>query len=579
MLPCGPVFAVNFFVGLSFKKVILIGSYPPQHGGIAAYTHNLRNAIVSTHPEIICQSMVISDSSWYDFPEEVVYTINKNNLSDYKHAANFINLNQFDIACIQHSGDIVSYNNDALFEFLANLQLPVITALHTTSNTPTDYLQYITDSLNHLSTRFVMSTQTAALLLQRIDSVHISKIDQISCDFPVHETLWTVLATEHIQSFEKAFQISRPAVSCGLCHNTKTTGDSLPALRFDHLIRLSDSTGVLQHAKFAFPDFSEGYCTDDNARALRLTVLLEQLEESPPSTEHLKSRTISFLNFAFNRKVGFFRNFMSFSRRWLDQKGSEDCHGRAIWALGTCVARTHDKGLRALANKLFNQALGATVQFYSPRGCAFVLLGLHEYLCNFEGDRLRKRLFDDLLNRLYLMFVRNRVKDWPWCEDIVTYDNGRIVQTLLLCGSMAKRMDIIDNTLCTLRWLLEIQTSMDGYFRPVGSDGFYVRGKEPAMFDQQPLEASAMISACIAAYTITQDHVWFTAARRIFEWFLGENDLGLPVYDSTNGGCNDAIQRGKVNQNQGSESTISFLMALAEMRLFQKQVLYLHSTT
>jgi hypothetical protein len=343
----------------------------------------------------------------------------------------------------------------------------------------------------------------------------------------------------------------------------------LPPWRFEHLMRMSDSTGVFQHAIHAVPWFEHGYCTDDNARALLLTVLLEETAEETGGIRNLQTTAAAFLQHAFAEETGRFRNFMSFERHWLEESGSEDSHGRALWALGALVGRTRREGLRAWAASLMERALPSVPAFTSPRAWAFTLLGLHEYFRTLHGDLLAQRLRGELAGKLLALFKSNASPDWPWFEDIVAYDNARLPQALILAGRYTGNAEMKTTGLRALEWLMENQTGIGGCFRPVGSNGFWLRGGESARHDQQPLEACACAGACIEAFHATGDPEWKSRAARAFEWFLGANDLRLPLHDATTGGCHDGLHDNRVNGNQGAESTLSFLLALAEMRALE----------
>jgi hypothetical protein len=345
----------------------------------------------------------------------------------------------------------------------------------------------------------------------------------------------------------------------------------LPGWRLDHLIRMSDSAGILQHSNYTIPNFEEGYCTDDNARALLLTLLMEQLGISSSQIHRLASTYSAFLNYAFDRKLGRFHNFLSFNRTWLEQAGSEDCQGRALWALGACVHQSKRRDLQFWASALFDLALPGVLETGSLRTWSFGLLGVCHYLERLSGARQASQVRDTLTERLVECFDRTAsVKDdWCWFEDILTYDNARICQALIASGRSGGNSRALEIGLETLTWLVGKQKAPAGHFRPVGSYGFYRRGHEMAQFDQQPLEACATVSACLGAYQATEETVWLKEARLAFEWFLGSNDIGLELYDAKTGGCCDGLQEDRVNQNQGAESTLSFLLALGEMKLLE----------
>jgi len=381
------------------------------------------------------------------------------------------------------------------------------------------------------------------------------------------EMIWSRVAKLYAASFDQARHdhsfIGRRSSPI------KTLGeqpDSLPDLKMDHLYRMTDSTGIFQHASFTVPNFSHGYCTDDNARALVLALMLMQQGHDSTRLKCHAAIYMAFLNHAFDSKSRRFRNFMGFDRSWLEEEGSEDCQGQALWALGLCVAQAGSGSFQRLAADLFERALPVIADFASPRAWAFTLLGIDEYLRRFGGDRRASQIRETLTDRLVQRHADAGAADWVWFEDSVSYANARLSHALILSGRAMGKPQVVGLGLETLRWLVGIQTSPAASFRPVGSNGFYVRGREPALFDQQPIEAQVTVSACIEAYRGTGDLFWAAEARRAFEWFLGRNDLGLAVYDSTTGGCRDGLHMDRLSQNQGAESTLAFLLALGEMQ-------------
>jgi hypothetical protein len=386
------------------------------------------------------------------------------------------------------------------------------------------------------------------------------------------EMIWSQSANHYMEAFlrarhERSETPSRPFA-------VRTLGDQpakLPEWRLDHLIRLTDSTGLLQHAVLTIPNYTEGYCTDDNARALLLTVMLEDLgmEEEVAA---LATKYAAFLHHALDPTQGRFRNFMSYDRRWLEDVGSDDSHGRALWALGACVGRSYRRDFQFWAAQMFEMALPPILETTFMRGWAFALLGINEYFRRLSGDRRASQARDTLVARLIEHYDRTAAYDWPWFEDVVSYDNARIPQALLVSAKGSENPRASEIGLRSLRWLVDLQKAPEGHFRGVGTDGFYRRGQVVAQFDQQPLEASATVAACLSAYRVTEDSTWLREARIAFEWFLGRNDLGQPMYDPTIGGCRDGLHPDRTNQNEGAESTLAFLMALAEMKLIDRSL-------
>jgi hypothetical protein len=380
--------------------------------------------------------------------------------------------------------------------------------------------------------------------------------------------LWPAVAHGYLRTFERARSEHGERLRTEFRATTLATRPAeLPAVNLDHLDTLTDDTGILQHATYNVPRYAEGYCLDDNARALLLMTLLEEDgADQPKRVRALASRYLAFVNHAFNRPLGRFRNFMSHPRLWLEEEGSEDSHGRALWALGTVVGCSSDPGRNSLAGELFHAALPAVESFSSPRAWAYTLLGIERYLRAFEGDRSMQAAGRTLSERLMGLFRRTNDAEWPWCENRVTYCNARLPQALIASGSWSGDGALTALGLRSLEWLMTVQQTADGYFAPVGTRGFFERGMSVAPFDQQPVEACATVSACMQAFRATNDHRWSEHARRAFTWFLGQNQLQQPLYDPLTGGCRDALHADRMNENEGAESTLSFLLALMDMR-------------
>ena len=338
-----------------------------------------------------------------------------------------------------------------------------------------------------------------------------------------------------------------------------------PEIKLQHLTELTDDTGILQHAQFDIPNRAEGYCTDDNARALLLTAYLEGVTPQTSGLNILQSRYLSFILSAYNDQAGRFRNFMSYSRCWLEEVGSDDSQGRALWALGAVVNRCRTRSRRELATHLFDRSIIAVREAQSLRTWAFGVLAAEEYLQSGAPNDSVRLLQRALGERLWKAWLWNRADRWPWFEQTLTYDNARVSQALILTAHAAEQSDMLAAGLESLEWLMRIQSGPKGEFAGIGSNGFYPRGGKRAFYDQQPVEAWAAVSACLTAHRITHDAKWLSEARRAFGWFLGENMLRQPVCDEATGGCHDALHQNRANKNQGAESTLSYLCAQAEL--------------
>ena len=388
------------------------------------------------------------------------------------------------------------------------------------------------------------------------------------------EMIWPQVARRYLESFARARAEKRnftPSVFAVKPLDKRPA--ELPPLKLDHLRRMTDDTGMLQHALFTLPNYREGYTIDDNARALMVSVLADELGHSEAS--EIISRYLAFICYAFNGETKRFRNFMDYQRNWLEASGSDDSHGRTLCALGTLLGRSDIPGLQSMAGRLFEQALPSILTTTSPRAWAFALIGVHEYLRRYDGDRRASQVREELAGRLLTLYQTNCSPEWCWFEEGLSYCNATLPHAFLMCGQSMPNTAMNDAALESLTWLADIQRDQTngGHFVPIGSNGFYQRGGERARFDQQPVEAQAMVSACLEAYRITGDKSWYKEARRAFDWFLGRNDLNLPIYDPTTGGCRDGLHADRPNENQGAESSLAFLQAMLELRLAENTLL------
>jgi glycosyltransferase involved in cell wall biosynthesis len=743
----------------NIRKIAFLGDYLPRKCGIATFTTDLRCAIATEFPATQCLVVPVNDiADGYNYPAEVRFEIAEQDLPSYLRAADFLNITDVDVVCVEHEfGIFGGPAGSHVLALLRELQMPIVTTLHTVLREPNAEQRRVMRDLIRLSTRLVVMSERGVEFLRDVYHAPASKIDLIPHGIPdmpfadpnyfkdefgvagkqvlltfgllspnkgiefalqalpdiireypnvvyivlgqTHpnllrhegeayrlglerlakdlgvqkhvvffnrfveleelmrfigaadiyltpylteaqitsgtlayafgagnavvstpywhaaelltaergklvpfrdakaiavavvellrdeplrhsmrknayklgrEMVWSRVAQLYAKSFEQArHDHSFVGRKTSPIKTLDETPGQLPELKLDHLFRMSDSTGIFQHASFTVPNFSEGYCTDDNARALVLALMLQKLGLGSPQLGAQAATYAAFLNHAFDRKLGRFRNFMSFERRWLEEVGSEDCQGHALWALGLCVSQAGQGSFQMLAAQLFEQALPVAAEFTSPRAWAFTLIGIDEYLQRFGGDRRTNQFRDSLTAKLMQRFADAATDDWQWFEDTVSYTNAKLPHALILSGRCLNNAPMLELGLKTLRWLIKIQTSEAGAFRPIGSNGFYPRGEQRARFDQQPIEAQATVSACVEAYHATGDAFWVAEARRAFEWFLGRNDLGMALYDAGTGGCRDGLHVDRLSQNQGAESTLAFLLALAEKRALQ----------
>ncbi|MFP4163779.1 MAG: glycosyltransferase [Chitinispirillaceae bacterium] len=549
---------------VQIPRLAFVGSYVPHQYGLAPFDANLLSE--ENRKDFAAFTVVVSDRSHQSSnPSEVSFQLEKNDLSSYLRAAEFINLNEVDVVCLQHEFGIFGGNAGShILALLGELDTPVVTTLHSVEKKPDAFQRRVLQQVLEFSSRVVVINPADRKSLLHNHQIANEKIDLIPVqhsESPNSRKLSSLrqqVTRAFIGSLEQA-RLSWRAVKREISFSDESA--DLPPLSIEHLISMTDSTGVFQHAKYTVPNFDEGYCTDDNARALIFAVLGEELQFSPAELHRIAKTSLAFLNHALNLQTGRFRNFMSFSREWLEEVGSEDSHGRALWALGTAIGRSRFEGIRMLGGQLMKKGMEPVLQFSSPRAWAFSLLGIHEYLRCLGGDCKAADICRILTERLMQLFDRHADVAWPWFEPMCTYDNAKLPHALILSGGGRA----LETGLRSLKWLLEVQTAQEGYFRPIGCRGWYPRGGECARYDQQPLEAHSVLSACIEAHGVTGEEYWLSRARMVFEWFLGRNDLGKKVCDSESGGCRDALHIDRVNRNQGAESTLAYLLSLAEM--------------
>ncbi len=375
---------------------------------------------------------------------------------------------------------------------------------------------------------------------------------------------WQKIAERYLALFSEITH-RNPAADPKPTNIVTRKADTPPELQFGHFLSMCDDTGLFQHAIYSVPDRAHGYCVDDNARALLLSVALKEAGERL-LPDALTSRFASFVQHAWNPDEKHFRNFMGFDRRWLEDRGSQDSHGRTLWALGECARSDASPSRRAWAAALFSQALPTVEGFGSPRAWAFALLGLEGYCAASPRDVFAHQIRSTLADRLADIFHSVERTGWIWFEENLSYDNARLSQALIATGLSAERPDYVAAGIKSLRWLMTVQTSPEGLFRPIGTDGFTDRTREVKLFDQQPLEATATIGACHAAWRVSHDITWKEEAAKAFAWFLGSNDLSLPVVDPDTGGCRDGLHPMRLNENRGGESVVSYLLGLVEFR-------------
>ena len=335
----------------------------------------------------------------------------------------------------------------------------------------------------------------------------------------------------------------------------------VPEPSLDHLKKLTDDTGLYQHAKFTIPNREFGYCTDDNARAVIATT--KYYAQYPgPQAFPLLDTYLSFIIHSQNSD-GSIRNFMNFDRTWRKDEPVSDAFGRVLWAFGTVMAKPPTPAYLSIVKDCFDISIGH-VQRQMPRGMAYSILGMCDYLKQFPGASDIKRQLELAADGLVAQYAENSYPDWHWFEDILAYDNAVLPHALFVTGLAFDNKKYREVAEKTCEFLLA-NTFTGEHFSFIGCQGWYERGKTRATFDQQPVEAAGTVMMLRAAYDATQNERFLKLQRKAFDWFLGQNDLHIPLYDFRTKGCNDALTCDGVNTNQGAESTLSFLLSLLTM--------------
>ncbi|ACU03669.1 glycosyltransferase family 4 protein [Pedobacter heparinus] len=332
--------------------------------------------------------------------------------------------------------------------------------------------------------------------------------------------------------------------------------DAMPSFSLAHIQRLTDDTGIVQHAKYGIPNLKEGYCLDDNARALIMAILAYQQNKSKVALELLPVY-LSYIQY-MQRDDGNFRNFLSFTRDYLDEIGSEDSFGRTIWALGYLIHNAPNNSYREFARELFNKSVPHFKNLGHLRGIGNTMIGLSNYLKAHPGDEHIREQFDLLAEPLKAAYRENKKGHWHWFEDKMTYDNAILPLALLSYYQTTKDKEALDIALESMEYLSQ-KTLIYGYLNPVGNDGWlYREGNSMALYDQQAIETMAMVLMYFKAYEITHDLTYIKQMYLCYQWFLGENSLHLPLFDHETKGCGDGLQPHGVNRNQGAESTLAY---------------------
>jgi len=332
--------------------------------------------------------------------------------------------------------------------------------------------------------------------------------------------------------------------------------EMMPTFDLAHISRLTDDTGIVQHAKYGIPNLKEGYCLDDNSRALILATIAFKLNKSKTALSLLPVY-LSYIQY-MQLEDGNFRNFLSFSRNYLDEVGTEDSFGRTIWSLGFLINNSPNNSYKEFAKELFYKAIPHFEKLEHLHGIANTMVGISNYLRWNKNDEYVREQFDRLATKLKDAYKNEKTNDWLWFKEKMTYDNGIFPLALLCHYEVTEVHDSLTIGLETMDFLTS-KTVTDGYLNPVGNDGWLFKdGSAAALYDQQAIETMAMVLMYYKAYLITKDRKQLQLMNLSYQWFMGENSLNLPLYDYETKGCGDGLKIDGVNRNQGAESTLAY---------------------
>jgi glycosyltransferase involved in cell wall biosynthesis len=381
---------------------------------------------------------------------------------------------------------------------------------------------------------------------------------------------WPVTGAEYIKIAQES--VRNHDFSDKILRNSIVDPEILPKFSLTHVIRLTDDTGIVQHAKYGIPNLKEGYCLDDNARALIMALMAYQRNKSKEAFELLPVY-LSYIHY-MQTDDGNFRNFLSFNRQYLDEVGSEDSFGRTIWALGHLISCAASNSYREFALEIFSRSYPHFKTLTHLRGMANTIIGISLYLQVFPTDEGMVNQLAELTQPLIDAYERNQAEDWQWFEEKMTYDNAILPLALLHSAEITGNEKAKKIAMKTMAFLDRLTLS-NGYLSPVGNDGWYYKGKTFPIYDQQAIETMAMVLMHFQAYQIFREPEYIEKMFLCYKWFLGENTLRAPLYDHETKGCCDGLLPTGINRNQGAESTLAYLIShLTVLKAFELEYEY-----
>jgi len=399
------------------------------------------------------------------------------------------------------------------------------------------------------------SEQLSGILEDLLDNPHkIEELRKNAFEYG-RKIRWPIIGKQYL---DVAYSVSE--TSNLVKHDKKLIIDTslIPEFDLDHIKRLTDDTGIIQHAKYGIPNLKEGYCLDDNSRALLMALMSYNQNKDAYALDCIRIY-LSYIHYMQTKK-GSFRNFLTFNRMFIDEEGSEDSFGRTVWALGYLVHRAPNVSYREFGKELFEISGNYFDQLTHLRGIANTIIGMSYYLKNYPSDENMMQKLKSMTKTLSDAYKKNSSKDWRWFELQLTYDNAILPLSLLHAVELTGDSSVKEIALESMQFLEEV-TMNKGYLSLVGSKGWYPKGGKRAVFDQQAIDAMASVRLFYQAYKVTKDPEYIEKMFSSYLWFLGENELRIPLYDYETKGCCDGLESSGVNRNQGAESTLAYLIS------------------
>jgi glycosyltransferase involved in cell wall biosynthesis len=401
------------------------------------------------------------------------------------------------------------------------------------------------------------------------DNEALAEMKENAYEYGLH-LRWPQIGAEYIKVAQESCLAHD--FSAKVLKNSIVDPEILPKFSLTHVLRLTDDTGIVQHAKYGIPNLKEGYCLDDNSRALIMALMAYQRNKSKEAFDLLPIY-LSYIHY-MQKDDGNFRNFLSFSRQYLDEVGSEDSFGRTIWALGYLIGCAANNSYQEFAIELFRRSIPHFEKLTYIRGRANTIIGICNYLKVFPADEGMVQILTRLTQPLIEAYEQHKTADWHWFEESMTYDNAILPLALLHSYQITNDEKVKKIALESMKFLDDLTLS-NGYLSPVGNDGWYYRGGTFPVYDQQAIETMAMVLMHFEAYQTFREPEYIEKMFLSYRWFLGENTLRAPLYDHETKGCCDGLLPTGINRNQGAESTLAYLIShLTVLRAFELEYEY-----